>query len=74
MSAFPAVDIFISHNSPRGMHERNEDAYAGFDGLVNYLFEHKPKYLFHGHQHREQESLCDATKVICVYGWKVMDV
>jgi hypothetical protein len=42
MSAFPPVDIFISHNSPRGIHERNDDAYAGFDGLINYMFEHKP--------------------------------
>lgn len=74
MSAFPAVDVFISHNSPRGVHERNDDAYAGFDGLVNYLFEHKPKYLFHGHQHYGQETTCDATRVICVYGWKVMEI
>jgi Icc-related predicted phosphoesterase len=74
MSAFPAADVFISHNSPRGVHERNEDAYAGFDGLINYIFEHKPKYLFHGHQHINRETACDATKVICVYGWKVMEI
>jgi len=73
MSAFPPVDILISHNSPRGVHERNDDSYAGFDGLMNYLFEHKPKYLFHGHQHINRETTCDATRVICVYGWRVME-
>lgn len=74
MSAFPAVDVLISHNSPRGIHERNDENYAGFDGLINYLYEHKPKYLFHGHQHFGQETLCDATRVICVYGFKVMEI
>jgi Icc-related predicted phosphoesterase len=74
MSAFPAVDVLITHNSPRGIHDRDDGIHEGFDGLTNYIIEHKPKYLFHGHQHREQESLCDATRVICVYGWKEMDV
>ena len=74
MSAFPPVDILISHNSPKGIHERDDDHYAGFDGLENYILEHKPKYLFHGHQHINRETKYDETKVICVYGWKVMEV
>ena len=48
--------------------------HTGFDGMVNYQYEHKPKYLFHGHQHYGQETMCDATKVFCVYGWKVMEI
>ncbi len=74
MSAFPPVDILISHNSPRGIHERDDEHYAGFDGLINYFFEHKPKFLFHGHQHINRETDCDATRVICVYGWRVMEI
>jgi len=74
MSGFPPVDILISHNSPRGIHERNDENYAGFDGLINYILQYKPKYLFHGHQHREQETVYEGTRVICVYGWKVMEV
>ena len=74
MSAFPPVDIFISHNSPRGIHERNDGHYAGFDGLTNYILEHKPKYLFHGHQHINRETVCDATRVMCVYGWKILEI
>ncbi len=74
LSAFPPVDIFISHNSPRGVHERDEGSYAGFDGLTSYLFEHKPRFLFHGHQHTSRETVCDRTRVICVYGFKVMEI
>jgi len=76
MSAFPPVDVLISHNSPRGVHDGDSTGggHTGFDGLVNYLYEHKPKYLFHGHQHYGQETMCDATKVFCVYGWKVMEI
>ena len=74
MSAFPYVDILISHNSPRGVHDREDGLHTGFDGLTNYILEHKPKYLFHGHQHMNRETTCDATKVICVYGWKVMEI
>lgn len=74
MSAFPPVDVFISHNSPRGIHERDDYHYAGFDGLENYLIEHKPKYLFHGHQHINKETQYGETKVLCVYGWREMEI
>ena len=74
MSAFPPVDILISHNSPRGIHDRNDGIHEGFDGLTNYILEHKPKFLFHGHQHYEQESLMEGTRVICVYGSKLMEI
>ena len=74
MSAFPAVDILIAHNSPRGIHDRDDGIHEGFDGLNNYIIEHKPKYLFHGHQHVNQETECDGTRVICVYGFKVMEI
>ncbi|MEI6564624.1 MAG: metallophosphoesterase [bacterium] len=74
MSAFPPVDILISHNSPRGVHDREDGLHTGFDGLMNYIFEHKPLFLFHGHQHINRETMCDATRVICVYGWRVMEI
>jgi Icc-related predicted phosphoesterase len=74
MSAFPAVDILIAHNSPKGIHDRDDGIHEGFDGLTNYILEHKPKYLFHGHQHYEQETVYEGTKVICVFGWKVMEI
>lgn len=74
MSPFPPVDILISHNSPRGVHDRDDGLHTGFDGLVNYLIEHKPQYLLHGHQHINRETQCDGTRVICVYGWREMEI
>lgn len=74
MSAFPPVDVLISHNSPRGIHDRNDGIHEGFDGLMNYILEHHPRFLFHGHQHCEQESLVGGTRVICVYGSKETEI
>ena len=74
MSAFPPVDILIAHNSPKGIHDRDDGIHEGFDGLTNYILEHKPRFLFHGHQHINQETLYEGTRVICVYGWKVMAI
>lgn len=74
MSPFPPVDVFISHNSPRGIHDRDDGLHTGFDGLTNYIIEHKPKFLFHGHQHINRETVYHLTKVIGVYEWKVMEL
>jgi hypothetical protein len=34
LASFPAVDIFVSHNCPRGVHEREGEAHRGFEGNV----------------------------------------
>lgn len=70
LAAFPRVDIFVSHNSPRLVHDREDDVHLGFVAFTNYIAQHQPRYLVHGHQHVNQETLVQSTRVIGTYGFR----
>jgi Icc-related predicted phosphoesterase len=72
--AFPRVDVFIAHNSPRGYHERDTDVHQGFDGFRDYILRAKPRYFIHGHQHLDMVTQIEETTLIGVYGEKVIDL
>ena len=74
LSNFPIVDIFFSHNSPRGIHDQEDEVHYGFDGFKTYVLERKPRILIHGHQHINQESKLGDTRIIGVYDYKVIEV
>ena len=68
MAAFPPVDVFITHNSPRGIHDKNDGIHFGFDGLLNYIVRTRPGLVVHGHQHVNVETWIGSTRVVGVYG------
>ncbi len=68
LRAFPRVDVFVAHNSPRGFHERDDDGHQGFDGFRDYIERVQPRYFFHGHQHMNQTSRIGKTELIGVFG------
>ena len=74
LSNFPLVDIFFSHNSPRGVHDQEDEVHYGFDGLKAYVLRRRPKILIHGHQHINWESQLGDTRIIGVYGYRVMEI
>jgi len=74
LAGFPVVDIFISHNSPRRIHDREDEIHIGFTALNTYIERAAPRLLLHGHQHQEQETMVGNTNVICVYGWKIIEL
>lgn len=74
LASFPPVHVFVSHNSPRGVHDREDDVHCGFDGLTAYVERTRPKYLFHGHQHLSRRTLMNETQVVGVYGHGLFDV
>ncbi|MDB6080642.1 MAG: hypothetical protein JWO82_4389 [Akkermansiaceae bacterium] len=74
LRSFPRVDVFIAHNSPRGIHERDEEVHQGFDALLDYVQRQQPAYLLHGHQHLNGVSWIGATQVIGVYGEALLDL
>ncbi len=74
MSSFPAVDVLISHNSPKGIHDRDDHIHDGFEGLTAYIAKAKPKMLIHGHQHVDCQTKMGETTVIGVYGFKLLDI
>ena len=73
LGSFPPVDIFISHNSPRGVHDRDDGVHYGFEAFNDYIEKCKPKLFIHGHQHVNKETKIGDTKVIGVHGYKIFD-
>jgi Icc-related predicted phosphoesterase len=74
MQQMPAVDVFVAHNSPRGIHECDTDIHQGFDGFLDYIARAKPRYFLHGHQHVNRVTQCGETSVIGVYGIRLLVV
>lgn len=74
LSEFPPVDIFVSHNSPRTFHDKDDGIHTGFDALTEYIQRCGPRLLIHGHQHVNIETVVSGTRVICVYGHRMIEV
>ena len=74
LSAFPGVDILLCHNPPTGIHDQEDEVHYGFDGLNAYITRAKPKALIHGHQHVDEETTVGETRVIGVYGRKMIEI
>lgn len=72
LRTFPAVDIFVAHNSPRGIHDQEDDVHFGFSAFATYIADHQPTLFLHGHQHRNVESVIGRTRVIGVYGHRIL--
>jgi Icc-related predicted phosphoesterase len=70
LRTFPRVDIFVSHNSPRLVHDRDDDVHIGFTAFNSYIATHHPRYLLHGHQHMNQETVVGSTRIIGTYGFR----
>ena len=71
---FPPVDVFVSHNSPRGIHDREDEVHFGFEALNAYIARAKPRLVLHGHQHVARETQTGDTKVVGVYGHRLIEV
>lgn len=74
LADFPPVDVFLAHNSPRGIHDRNDDVHFGFDAFCDYIERTKPRLFLHGHQHVNRQTLAGNTNVIGVYGFKYLEI
>ena len=74
LASFPPVDIFVTHNSPRLVHDREDDVHMGFAAFNQYVQRAKPKLMLHGHQRQNVESLIAGTRVIGTYGHRILVV
>jgi uncharacterized protein len=72
LAHFPPVDIFVAHNSPRHIHDREDDVHFGFEAFASYIQRVQPRLVIHGHQHVNRESQAGRTRVIGVFGAKVI--
>lgn len=74
LAGFPPVDIFVTHNSPRNMHERDSEVHVGFEAFNRYIERAQPRFVFHGHQHVNQETVIGRTRVIGVFGQRRIEI
>ena len=74
LAGFPRVDIFVSHNSPKGVHDKQDDIHFGFEALKSYIEHQKPRLFIHGHQHVNRETVIGETCVMGVYGHKIIEL
>ena len=51
LAEFPPVDILITHNSPHGIHDRDDRCHRGFKAYLWLMRAFRPRYLIHGHTH-----------------------
>ena len=70
LAVFPPVDIFVTHNSPRHVHDRDDDVHTGFVAFNDYITRIQPRFVFHGHQHVNQDTALGPTRVIGTYGFR----
>ena len=48
----PAADVLLCHCPPLGINDDPDDpAHVGWEGLREWVDEHRPRHLFHGHTH-----------------------
>lgn len=74
LEAMPPVDIVLSHNSPKDIHDKPDIAHVGYEGLRSYMDTHHPKYVLHGHQHTTKRTVVNQTEVINIYGGVLFDM
>jgi len=74
LAGFPAVDIFVAHNSPRLVHDVEDGVHTGFTAFNNYIARVKPRLFFHGHQHHEIRTDMGSTRVFCVFGYRYLTI
>jgi Icc-related predicted phosphoesterase len=74
LRTFPRVDIFVAHNCPQGIHERDDDVHQGFAGFLEYIDRVCPAYFIHGHQHIRETTQRGETRIVGVFGETVLEI
>jgi Icc-related predicted phosphoesterase len=74
LSAFPKVDVFVAHNSPFQIHDKDDDVHLGFVSFASYIQKHQPRFFVHGHQHVSKETRSGLTRVVGTYGFRYLAI
>jgi uncharacterized protein len=75
-----ALDIFITHSPPFGIHDEESQAHQGLKAINWLLRVAKPRYHFHGHTHflrrnlSPSETINGETKIMNIFPYKVIEV
>jgi Icc-related predicted phosphoesterase len=64
----------VTHNSPRHVHDREDDVHTGFTAFNQYIERARPRFILHGHQHQNLESMLGSTRVFGTFGHRLLFV
>lgn len=74
----PPADVLVCHCPPEGVNDDPTDpAHVGYAALRDWVDEHRPRWLLHGHVHPMPGSLVQRvgdTRVVFVNGARVLDL
>ncbi len=70
----PRVDIFLAHSPPRGIHDCQDTLHTGFSAFHTYIQKRQPRLFLHGHVERNEETVIGKTRVISVFGKRIIDL
>ncbi len=45
------LDIFVTHASPKGIHDKDDPCHRGFSAFLWFMKTFRPRFLIHGHIH-----------------------
>jgi Icc-related predicted phosphoesterase len=74
----PAADIVLAHCPPEGVNDDPTDiAHVGFTALREWVLEHQPKVLLHGHTYPQPGARTERlgeTRIVYVHGARLVDL
>jgi uncharacterized protein len=73
------LDVLIAHSPPLGIHDMPTAAHTGFRAFVSLMRAFKPRYLLHGHRHKNYgvgptETLYGKTLVLNVHPYRMIEI
>lgn len=73
------LDIFLTHATPRHVHDHEDNCHKGFKVFNKFIKKYKPAYMVHGHIHLYDQSeprisVYEKTVVVNAYGHYVIDL
>jgi Icc-related predicted phosphoesterase len=72
------LDVLVAHSPPLGIHDMPTAAHTGFRAFVSLMRTFKPRYLLHGHRHKNYcggpaETRYGQTLVLNVHPYRIIE-
>ncbi|MDE6718254.1 MAG: metallophosphoesterase [Treponemataceae bacterium] len=73
------LDIFLTHASPRHIHDKDDPCHRGFVCFANFIKRYRPTFMVHGHIHlydknEERVGVYGETTVVNAYSHYVIEI
>ena len=73
------LDIFLTHATPRHVHDHEDNCHKGFKVFNRFLKKYKPTFMVHGHIHlydlnEPRISRYDQSIIVNAYGHYVIEL